>query len=225
MADLARVIETSPSQTPQQEIGPAPQEALSRLAALHEEAGETARLANLLGNALHVILMLPALALAVLWLGGGTTPWTDGLWLGFVGTAALFLARFYRQAIRQPFARLQLKRFAARLSSCLLFAGFAWGAGAYLALPSYGGPLAAVLFATAPALAILLALREREAVFLFILPVSFLTAFAAVLRPFADGMLVSALVLLSSVLVCALAMARDPRKAGDGVKAAMLILP
>lgn len=205
-----------------QDMAPVPTGSLAKLAMLHEEASETARLANLLGACPRAVAGIVVLALATVWLSGGNLQWTNLLWLSFVAAAAATLTYSYTRTIRRPFARLRLKRFAAHMSAGLLFAGFAWGAGAYLTLPADGGPLAAALFVSAPALAIVLTVREREAVFLFVLPAAVLSAFAAVLRPFADPTLASALVVIASALVSALAMARDPRRAGDSLKPAML---
>lgn len=222
MAFLARAPERR-----QNEIAPtndphSPEQALGKLAALHEEASETARLANLLGNCPRLILALPALALASVWLLGGGALWTNLLWLGFVGSAALALSAFTVQTLRRPFARLRLQRFARQTSAGLVYAGFAWGAGAYLILPADDGPLSLALFAAAPAVAVMLTLREREAVFLFLLPSGVLCAFAAVLRPFADGGLASAAVLIACAVIAGLAMVRDPRRIGVDGKAAML---
>jgi hypothetical protein len=116
-----------------------------------------------------------------------------------------------------------LKSFAKDLSAILLYAGFAWGAGAFLALPAGTNVAAAILFAAAPGIAIAALLREREAVFLFLAPVATLGSFASVLRPFADGALTAGLILIACAAVAAAAVLRD-RRGGDFVKPAMLPL-
>ena len=110
-----------------------------------------------------------------------------------------------------------LSAFAQDLSACLLYAGFAWGAGAFLALGSGTSAAAALLYAGVPAVAVALLLRERQAVLLFLAPVAALTAFACVLRPFANGAFAAALVLI----VCALIAAATARHAAKRHEAAL----
>ena len=54
---------------------------------------------------------------------------------------------------RAPFQRPSLKSFARDVSAILLYAGFAWGAGAFLVLASDAGIFPTVLFAAAHSLA------------------------------------------------------------------------
>ncbi|HEY0300342.1 MAG TPA: hypothetical protein VGC36_03370, partial [Rhizomicrobium sp.] len=178
-----------------------PLDAVAKLAQMHAEAVETARLANLLGRALPVAIALPVLAaVAVLFAGGASVPATIA-WAILVAVASLSIAQAYGNAIRQPFERSVLHAFAQDLCACLLYAGFAWGAGAFLGLAT-GAPVGvALLFASVPTLVIALLLRERQAALLFLAPVAALTAFACVLRPFAGGTLAAALVLIACAVV------------------------
>ncbi len=105
-----------------------------------------------------------------------------------------------------------------------MFAGFAWGAGAFLALPAGSGVAGAILFATVPAIAVAALLREREAVFLFLAPIATLTSFASVLRPFAQAPLNAALILVACAVVGGAAALRDRRGAAFD-RPAMLPLP
>jgi len=195
--------------------------AIARLKLLHAEAEETARLANLLGRSLYAGIALPVLGILAVGLADGISPVWQLVWCGFVASISLALLVAYRHAMRQPFERATLRQFAKDLSAILLFAGFVWGAGAFLALPPGTSAIPAVLFAAAPSVAIAILLREREALFLFLAPVVALTAFASILRPFADGMLDGGLI----VAVCAAIAAGSMLAERRGSKPAMLSLP
>jgi hypothetical protein len=198
-------------------------DAIARLAALHDEAAETARLANLLGGTLSVAILLMALA-GLFAATNGTTLLEAGIWCAFVALPAVAMLRAYAITIWQPFARTQLRHFARNLSSLLIFSGGAWGLGGFLALPAGTGILPALLFLAAPATVVILALREREAAFLFLMPATFVCAFAAILRPFAGGTLDAGAIVLAGAALAGLAAWRDPRRIGDFVKPAMLKL-
>jgi hypothetical protein len=183
------------------------QHPVARLAALHVEARETARLANLLGRSAYAVLALPAMTLATLALselGGGLVQ--AFVWIVFmtVATGAILFA--YRRTIGQPFERAALKSFSQDLSAILVFAGFAWGAGAFLALAPHTAIGAPALFVATAAASVGLLLREREMVFLFLAPAATLTSFACVLRPTAGGALDAALVLIASATVAGIAI-------------------
>jgi hypothetical protein len=168
---------------------------MARLAALHAEAEETARLANLLGRSLPVAIAFAAMAALVLAFGGsGLAP--SLAWAAFMLVASGAAALAYRRTISQPFAHAALKSFSQDFHAILVFAGFAWGAGAFLAIPAAAPPGTAMLFATGASVLLAVLLREREALFLFLAPTAALTAFACVLRPLPGSVLEAALVLL-----------------------------
>ncbi|MBS0472626.1 MAG: hypothetical protein JSR60_16250 [Proteobacteria bacterium] len=175
-----------------------PRGAVARLAQMHAEAIETARLANLLGRALHAAIALPLLAAATVLFAGGTGAPKTIAWSILILGASLAVTRAYAFAIRQPFERPVLQSFAQDLAACLLYAGFAWGAGAFLALANGATAGTALLFVTVPSLTLAVLLRERLAVLLFLAPVAGLTAFACVL---AGGGVVAALVLFASAII------------------------
>ena len=186
--------------------------ALSRLAALHQEAVETARLANLLGRSLYAIIALPALAALVLALGAPALPEMIA-WAILMGFACLALGRSYAHAIHQPFERATLHGFAQDLSAGLLYTGFAWGAGAFLVLPADSTGAIVIAFAAAPSVLLAALLRERQTVLLFVAPVAALTSLACVMRPFADGTAAAAIVLIACAI---LAWALHVMARGDG---------
>jgi len=179
-----------------------PQNPVVKLAALHVEARETARLANLLGRSAYVVLALPALTLAALAVGG----LTDGLvrplvWTAFMAAATAAIVVAYRHAIGRPFERDALKSFSQDLSAILLFAGFAWGAGAFLAMTPHMPTGAMALFVAAGGVSVGVLLREQEMLFRFLAPAAVLTSLACVLRPSAGGVPDLALVLIVSAAI------------------------
>jgi len=202
-AGISKPIETKP------EISD-PRHPVARLAELHEEAEETARLANLLGRSIHLAIALPVLAAATLVAGRVDWPQTVA-WSLFTIGASIAVVIAYRRAIGRPFERAVLKSFSQDLNAILVFAGFAWGAGAFLALPADANIALVVLFAAVPGTAVAVLLRERESVFLFLAPVAALASFACVLRPLAGGALDAAFVLIACIAVAASAVFADSR--------------
>jgi hypothetical protein len=211
MAAIARA-----SSTTQVEISTAEdvRHPVAMLAALHAEAEETARLANLLGRSIHAAIALAAMTAIVFALGGnGLAP--SLAWLTFMAVAVGATALAYRRTIAQPFAREALKSFSQDFNPILLFAGFAWGAGAFLALPAAAAPGTALVFAAGAGAALAVLLREREAVFLFLAPATALTAFACVLRPLPGNVLEAALVLLGAGAVAGAMLLAERRMGRD----------
>jgi hypothetical protein len=175
---------------------------VARLAMLHAEARETARLANLLGRSAYAVLALPAITIAALVLSGFGAGFVPALvWLVFMSVASAAILMVYRRTIGQPFERAALKSFSLDLSAILVFAGFAWGAGAFLGMTAHTALGVPALFVATAAAVIGLLLREREMVFLFLAPAAVLASFACVLRPTTGGALDSALVLIASAIV------------------------
>ena len=201
-----------------------PRGGLAKLKALHAEAEETARLANLAGRSGIVGVTLPFLAVLTMGLSVEMNPAPQLVWLLFVGAVALAMLLSYRRAMQRPFERAALKDYAKDLSAILLFAGFAWGAGAFLALPA-GTPLGAVLaFALLPATITAYLLRDRDGLALFLAPVAALTVAACLLKPFAGGW-TAALVVAAATAVLIGATHLYGRLTGIPSKPAMLSLP
>jgi hypothetical protein len=222
---MVAITKLFPSQTP------APQSkrkdrggAIARLKALHSEAEQTARLANILGRSLYVGVALPLLAILTVGLSVQMSPAPQMVWCLFVVAVSGAILIAYRHAMRQPFARATLLYFAKDLSAILLFAGFSWGSGAFLALPAQTPLLGALVFAAAPAVLIAYLLRDREALFLFLAPVTGLTAIASLLKPFAGGAWTAALTIGLALSIATAALLYD-RLTGDKSKPAMLSLP
>jgi hypothetical protein len=190
---------------------------VAKLAILHDEAQDTARLANLLGRSIYVSVAFTVMAIAAFALGG--TGLLEGItWAVFVSVGVVAIALAYRRTIRQPFERAALKSFSQDLNAILVFAGFAWGAGAFLVLPATAGMGAVVAFSAGAGAIIALLLREQECVFLFLAPTAALASFACVLRPMSGGALAASLVLIASSLVAgAVAWSAKARTTEGGI--------
>lgn len=191
------LFRSGPAQKPHQERTREPSAEIARLAALHREAEDTARLANLLGRTVPASLFLAlaagfATSLTVLTASNAAvTAWMALLLLGFAATA-----RAYMKAIRAPFERKALTAFAADLTAVLTYMGFVWGAGAFLLLPAGCGLLAALAYAVVPAGGLIALLRARDPGLAFLAPAAMLSAFAMVLRPLPAGVLAAALTVM-----------------------------
>jgi hypothetical protein len=179
-----------------------PHHDIARLALLHDEARETALLANLLGRTPYAAAALAVGALITVIFTRGTTPLVEpAVWLVLTLIGVGVMARNYARAIRQPFERGILREFAYDLNAIAIYAGFAWGAGAYLALGPQTSPLALAGFAAAVPAIVAVTLRTREISLGFLAPVAGLSAFSAVLRPLPEGPLAAAFVLIACAAV------------------------
>jgi hypothetical protein len=195
MAAMARAIQQQTPDRSPATVLPEAASPLARLSALHEEATETAQLANLLGRSIYVAGALCAMTLLAIAASGIGEIAKAVVWAVLVLAAAGILALRYARTIKEPFQRPALKDFAQDLSAILLYAGFAWGAGAFLILPAASSVVAALLFAVGASGVVAAVLRERAAVFLFLAPVAALSSFASVLR-FDGGALDAGLILI-----------------------------
>jgi hypothetical protein len=170
--------------------------ALHRLSRLHEEAVETAQLANLLGRSPFVAWLLIAGLGVVALTSTGAVPLAPlVLWSLFTAASAIAILRLYQRTSVAAFELMPLRAFAADLDAALLFAGFAWGAGGFLALPPASNPVALLLFAAGTAAGVAALLRARQSLY-FLVPAVVLPAIAAFLRPLPDAPLAATLLLL-----------------------------
>jgi hypothetical protein len=191
-----------PSQTPDAPATPA-HNYLARLAALHDEAAETAHLANLLGRAPWIAGLLGLGALVTAWFCAGSVSSVSlGVWLMLVTVAVAAVGRSYGQAIEAPFDRTALKAFARNLSAILLYAGAAWGAGLFLALPDSVGLAGTIAFTATLSALVAGILRARDMAFSFLVPATAVGAFCTLMR---DANLTDALGILAGGLLVAAA--------------------
>jgi hypothetical protein len=176
----------------------APRDEIARLALLHDEARETAILANLLARTPYAAGALVAAALATVILLRGTMPVVEAaVWLMLVLIGAGAMLRNFARAIAKPFERGSLREFAYDLNAIAVYAGFAWGAGAFLAVGHDTSPFALAAFAAVVPALMAATLRTREISLGFLAPVATFSAFAAVLRPLPEGPLAAAFVLVA----------------------------
>lgn len=144
---------------------------LARLTAIHDEAAETARLADLLGRAPWVAGMIGVGALATAFaMPSSAISAFFVVWLGYMAVAAIAVARVYGQGIETPLDRAALEDVARNLAAVLFFAGTAWGAGlslAWSAAPTLAG---ATAFVAGVSIALGCLLRNRDLALYFIAP-------------------------------------------------------
>ena len=190
---------------------------MMRLAALHREAEETALLANLLGRAPYAAALLALAALLVAASAALAEPLVPlVVWLALMALGLAAAGRAYARTIGAPFERTALHHFAQNLGAVLTYTGFAWGAGAFLALPVAAGPLAAAAFAVLPPALVAVMLRNRVATLQFLAPATLLSTIAMALRPLPNGPLAAALTLLAAASVAGVATWLDHRPGRGG---------
>ena len=196
MAAISRATALPQNAMPRREPAPSAPDAkpslarayLTRLSQLHDEATKTAILANLLGRAPYAIAALAAAAVVTAALVASTAPVAELIiWLVLVAAGIGAAVRAYGNAIRAPFELSTLQGFARDLSAMLVYAGFAFGAGAILVLPANVGLLGLLAFGAGTSALIGAFLRVRDMTLCFLVPAVALSAFAALLRPFEGG--------------------------------------
>jgi len=181
---------------------------LARLAALHDEAAQTAHLANLLGRAPWAAAALGGSALATALVSASSTSVAPlAVWLALVAAALLTILRTYGRAIAAPFEKAALKAFAKDLSAILLYAGFAWGAGLFLVLPASVGPAGAIAFTAGIAALLAAILRARDIALCFLVPATAMGAFGALMG--SGGGVAAAGILAGGLVVAAAANVLD----------------
>ena len=201
---------------PRPEHRTSPENDLLRLAALHREAEETARLANLLGRGPQVAAMLAiaaGLVAGLSFMSAETTALAAWLVLVLVGVGAL--ARSYSLAIHAPFERAPLIAFSLDLQAILTYCGFAWGAGAFLVLPDTTGPLAAFAFAAGPSVLLAALLRANTTVIGFLVPATVLAPLAMVIRPLPEGPAGALLTIVTAGLIAGVVLWHQARTRRD----------
>jgi len=180
-------------------LSPLTRQALDRLAEIHAERVKMHQAGELIARGAHVAGALTFCAMVVLAFGAGTSLGPCFTWamLMLVGIAALLRTQLRANVLEaEPMAEA-----ASDLSLILIYCGFAWGAGAGMVLSPASAPAAALLFAAAPSLVLSLLLKERNAVLAFLVPATAMTIAAAILRPWPDAGLTTALLLLVQSLV------------------------
>jgi hypothetical protein len=155
-----------------------PLDALDRLARLHAESSEASRLARLLRNSIHAASLFMLMGSCVLLLGGGTMA-RNFLWAVLILAGVVGLIHSYIRTTAAFLDRAPFSVAARNLRATFLYLGQAWGAGAFLVLPSALPILTAILFAGVPAMALALLLNDAKSLAAFQIPVGLLTIGAA----------------------------------------------
>jgi hypothetical protein len=180
---------------------------LARLPEIHAETGETAALARFLRSAVPASAALILCGALALILAGAAGLQQEFAWslLVLVGVGAML--RSYIKSTAQAFDRTPLRESAKDLRAILFYAGFAWGAGAFLVLGNNPVPLTGLCFAVLPSVLLLPLIKDRAAALGFVAPVTILTSAAIILEPWGDAPMALALLLaLEGSLMAGLAL-------------------
>ncbi|MGN6516452.1 MAG: hypothetical protein ACTHLR_11510 [Rhizomicrobium sp.] len=192
----------SPAVEASAKAAPKPRYDITHLAQLHDEARETAVLANLLGRTPYAASALVAGACLTLLSVGGTMPVAEAaIWLALILFAAGAMMRCYMHAIGRPFEHGSLREFAYDLNAICICAGFIWGLGGFLALGPQTPPWMTALCAAGLPAFFAVFLRTREISLGLLAPSAMLFAIAAMFRPLPEGMLAAAFVLIACAAV------------------------
>ena len=170
--------------------------ALARLPQIHAETSESANLARFLRAAVGAgaaLMLLGALAVSF---ASGASLQQEFAWSLLVLAGVGAMLRTYIKSIAQGFDRAPLREAAKDLRAVLFYAGFAWGAGAFLLLGNNPVPILGLCFAALPCVLLVPLLRDRAACLAFIAPVTLLTATAIILQPWGNALVALSLLLL-----------------------------
>lgn len=173
---------------------------MARLAELHDEAAETALLANLLGRSPYLAALLALCAGATVWYAHAhLAPLLT--WCVLVAAGLVAMLRAYGATIAQSFERAPLRSFARDMLAISLYVGFAWGAGSFLALPSDAGTLEVLAFTVVPIGVVAAMLRASDLTAAFALPAAFLSALAPLVKESPYGAITCVAVLAAAFVI------------------------
>lgn len=177
---------------------------IARLAELRDEAAETALLANLLGRVPHLAAaLLGATVVVALLVHAPLAPLLT--WLTLIGAGLVALLRAYVIMIAAPFERAPLRFFARDLQAIMLYVGFAWGAGSFLALPADVTIGQLLAFGAGAAALVALLARVSGAVACFAIPAMSLSAASALNRPWEISIFAGAAILAAGLVIMGVA--------------------
>jgi hypothetical protein len=177
---------------------------LARLAALHDEAAETAHLANLLGRTPLAASALGVAGIITVIVAFKTMPSPAlALWLAMMTIAIAATALVYGRASDAPFDSDSLTVFARNLSAVLIFTGAAWGSGVALALPDDIGVMQMIIYALGAPAAIAAIFRVRDIGNCFVVPATATAAFCALMRDLSPTVTIGILMGGTAIVVAA----------------------
>jgi hypothetical protein len=187
-----------------------PHEFLARLPVLRAEAGRNVRLGRFVANSVPLAGLLMLAGGMVLLAGGGGLQ-GDFVWsLLVLGGITAMTVNYIRGPARSPHTT-KLETSAADLRAILLYTGFAWGAGAFLALPADPGIAAALAFALGPVVLAVLLLRDEAGIAAFAAPSAGLTAAAGLFLHWTAGRILSPVIVAACIAVIVFACLKSGR--------------
>ena len=173
-----------------------PLDALDQLARLHRETIETNHLARFPGSSIHAAFLFILMAVLVLLLEPSQTIGRDFSWALMILVGVLALVHRYIGTHAALFSNAPFERTANELRLVFFYMGFAWGAGAFLVLPTQTATLTVVLFAVVPSLALAFFLADAMGSALFLVPAGLMAIGAALIRGFPHWELDMSLILI-----------------------------
>lgn len=172
-----------------------PLDALDQLARLHLETHQTHRLARFLASSAHAALTFMLGTVLVFLLGRTESLGRDFSWALMILIGVLALLECHIRAHAALFSKMPAAR-AKELRLVFVYMGFAWGAGAFLALPADPGPLAVFLFMALPGTVLAFLIPDALGFTLFLAPAGLMTIGAALIRDFPHAGLDLSLILI-----------------------------
>jgi hypothetical protein len=208
---MATIVRQERSFYPSPVLLEAEEPALLRLAALHAECVETARLAAILARTpLAAYSLVTGCAVLIAFSSPSVSLGTLALWALLVVGGAFGLLRLVHQNERAAFELVPLTAFALDLNAMLLYAGFAWGAGAFLAISPASPALLLEWHAVGAGLVITGVMRAQTPTLCFLVPNAAL-AVAAALAGGAGASAAALIVFASAVLAASTSWAERRR--------------
>jgi hypothetical protein len=148
---------------------------------------------------------------AMLTLSGGTLK-AEFAWAVLVLFAVVAMTRNFIRGFARSLRRVPLEEAASDLRVLLLYAGAAWGSGAFLVMPTLPAPLLTFSFAVAPALALAFILKDRKGIIAFTVPATLITAGAALIGAWPLDIWISPAILAAAAgIVSFSALRQTPR--------------
>lgn len=187
-------------------------DALSALPRLHAEANANFALAQFLSRTPAASLILMASGAGVLLATAGGSSLKAGFaWAVLVLIGVIAMTRNFIRGFARSLRRVPLEEAASDLRVLLLYTGAAWGAGAFLVLPTLPAPALAFSFAVIPALAMTFALKDLRGSLYFLWPAALATMAAAVQGAWPYDMAVTAAVLAAATVLTFIAAQQKKR--------------
>jgi hypothetical protein len=175
-----------------------PYEALAQLSRLHNEAHVDLRQGGILIRSPQACVLLMLFGATVLMAGDGSLK-GDFAWFAAVLLGVLAMTRNYIRGIARSLRRVPLQDAVSDLRMLLLYTGTAWGTGAFVVMPGLPAPAFAVTFAALPCFALALILRDEKGVAGFCIPVTILSAAAAVMQAWPADVLVAGIIAMTGM--------------------------